>query len=681
MGAYLSEPKLDKDSSDGGTARLSYGVSAMQGWRISMEDAHNCIPEFDEKTALFAVYDGHGGAEVAEYCAKYLPEHLQQLQLYKDGNLRDALQEGFLSFDERLTQEEVINELKQLAGLSEDEQNEQETTDDPEDEASLLKQEADMSIEEILARYGKAQNKATAALRKKNKFQSPLVRKTQSKLGPGNCTENGEVAEGSEAAEGNCSSKVEKSSSAAAAAASSRPEVSEASSTSFTKAEKSSSEPRDSSTTSENEAKPKTTTAANGEGDSCSSSHTTTAEDSAVGSSCAGSSSSEIGAGDAAACSNSGPCSSSSVAKGQGSSSEGEGSSLGQGSSSGAGSSSGQEATEDNGCSSVSSSTGGKGKGKGKKSSPAGEAGGSGSDSAPGGSRAPPDSSEEEEEESEEDSDDMFDEDDSEEDSDDLDDDEDEDGEEEEEEDGDEGPIIFSDKEQPGSDSGTTAVVALLSQEKLYVGNAGDSRCVLCRAGRAIDMSIDHKPEDDEERDRILKAGGKVTQDGRVNGGLNLSRAIGDHCYKRNEDLPLKDQMITSLPDVRTIDMQQDDEFMVLACDGIWNVLTSQQVVDFVRNRLAEETPDGGKRTLSSICEELLDACVKPDTSGSETLFDLCLAPDTTGDGTGCDNMTCIIVKLHGNSQSATAKRPLENVEEASQAKKPRPDEPDTSSG
>ncbi|KAI8499277.1 Protein phosphatase 1G [Branchiostoma belcheri] len=562
-----------------------------------------------------------------------------------------------------------------------------EATDDPEDEASLLKQEADMSIEEILARYGKAQNKATAALRKKNKFQSPLVRKTQSKLDPGNCTENGEVAEGSEAAEGNCSSKVEKSSSAAAAAASSRPEVSEASSTSFTKAEKSSSEPRDSSTTSENEAKPKTTTAANGEGDRCSSSHTTTAEDSAVGSSCAGSSSSEIGAGDAAAaCSNSGPCSSSSVAKGQGLSSEGEGSSSGQGSSSGAGSSSGQEATEDNGCSSVRSppqqekqevvdltpvpvpvrsppqqekqevvgltrplEAAGR-----RLTAPGSDSGttavvallsqeklyvGNAGDSRCVLCRA--------------------------------------------------GRAIDMsiDHKPPGSDSGTTAVVALLSQEKLYVGNAGDSRCVLCRAGRAIDMSIDHKPEDDEERDRILKAGGKVTQDGRVNGGLNLSRAIGDHCYKRNEDLPLKDQMITSLPDVRTIDMQQDDEFMVLACDGICLKMSSwcshamasdmqqddefmvlacdgncQQVVDFVRNRLAEETPDGGKRTLSSICEEV--------------------APDTTGDGTGCDNMTCIIVKLHGNSQSAaTAKRPLENVEEASQAKKPRPDEPDTSSG
>lgn len=73
--------------------------------------------------------------------------------------------------------------------------------------------------------------------------------------------------------------------------------------------------------------------------------------------------------------------------------------------------------------------------------------------------------------------------------------------------------------------------MALLRGNELHVGNAGDSRCVLCRSGKAVDMSVDHKPEDDIERNRILKAGGQVTKDGRVNGGLNLSRAIGK-CIK-----------------------------------------------------------------------------------------------------------------------------------------------------
>lgn len=80
---------------------------------------------------------------------------------------------------------------------------------------------------------------------------------------------------------------------------------------------------------------------------------------------------------------------------------------------------------------------------------------------------------------------------------------------------------------QPGSDSGTTAVVALIRGKQLVVANAGDSRCVVSVGGRALDMSYDHKPEDYMELTRIRNAGGKVTLDGRVNGGLNLSRAIG----------------------------------------------------------------------------------------------------------------------------------------------------------
>lgn len=59
------------------------------------------------------------------------------------------------------------------------------------------------------------------------------------------------------------------------------------------------------------------------------------------------------------------------------------------------------------------------------------------------------------------------------------------------------------------------------------MANVGDSRCVLSRAGKAIDLSEDHKPENSPERERIVAAGGKVTAEGRVNGGLNLSRALG----------------------------------------------------------------------------------------------------------------------------------------------------------
>ena len=62
-------------------------------------------------------------------------------------------------------------------------------------------------------------------------------------------------------------------------------------------------------------------------------------------------------------------------------------------------------------------------------------------------------------------------------------------------------------------------MVGLLVGRDLYVANAGDSRCIVCRNGKAVEMSFDHKPEDEPERQRINNAGGRVTQDGRVNGG------------------------------------------------------------------------------------------------------------------------------------------------------------------
>lgn len=137
---------------------------------------------------------------------------------------------------------------------------------------------------------------------------------------------------------------------------------------------------------------------------------------------------------------------------------------------------------------------------------------------------------------------------------------------------------------------------------ELYVANAGDSRCVVCRDGDAVDMSIDHKPEDEVESDRIKNAGGKVSRDGRVNGGLNLSRAIGDHGYKKNKALGVKEQMITAFPDVKTLTINPDtDKFMVLACDGIWNFMSSKNVVNFVAERLAE-----GREKISQICEEVI---------------------------------------------------------------------------
>jgi len=176
------------------------------------------------------------------------------------------------------------------------------------------------------------------------------------------------------------------------------------------------------------------------------------------------------------------------------------------------------------------------------------------------------------------------------------------------------------------SSAGCTAVVAIVvGNQKIIVANAGDSRAVLCDGeGKAVPLSWDHKPTNDSEYDRIVKAGGAVI-DGRVNGSLNLSRAIGDLEYKRNKKLPPGDQIVTAVPDIAERDLQAGDAFLLVACDGIWDVLNHQEAIDFCRERLAKGTPP------KKVCEELCDRC---------------LAPDTGGMGKGCDNMTVVITKL-----------------------------------
>lgn len=79
---------------------------------------------------------------------------------------------------------------------------------------------------------------------------------------------------------------------------------------------------------------------------------------------------------------------------------------------------------------------------------------------------------------------------------------------------------------------GCTANVILVDQmKKLIVANAGDSRAVLCRNGKAVALTFDHKPDNKEEKERIEKAGSTIIE-GRVDGNLNLSRSLGDLKYK-----------------------------------------------------------------------------------------------------------------------------------------------------
>ncbi|KAA1469982.1 PP2C-domain-containing protein [Dentipellis sp. KUC8613] len=174
--------------------------------------------------------------------------------------------------------------------------------------------------------------------------------------------------------------------------------------------------------------------------------------------------------------------------------------------------------------------------------------------------------------------------------------------------------------------SGCTAVAALITKDKkIFVANAGDSRTVLSVKGEVKPLSFDHKPQNETEKNRVWAAGGFI-EFGRVMGNLALARALGDFEYKKDYKIPPEDQIITSNPEITQHDITDDDEFLVLACDGIWDCLSSQQVVNIVRLQVSE-----GKE-LPEICENICELCLAPDT--------------TSGAGIGCDNMTAMIVAL-----------------------------------
>eukprot|EP01065_Artemidia_motanka_P042982 TRINITY_DN5870_c2_g1_i1.p1 TRINITY_DN5870_c2_g1~~TRINITY_DN5870_c2_g1_i1.p1 ORF type:complete len:331 (+),score=106.12 TRINITY_DN5870_c2_g1_i1:62-994(+) len=185
---------------------------------------------------------------------------------------------------------------------------------------------------------------------------------------------------------------------------------------------------------------------------------------------------------------------------------------------------------------------------------------------------------------------------------------------------------VAEDQELRVDGSGCTSVCCLVTRDlQLVCGNAGDSRCVLCRDGRPFPLSFDHKPSCEEEQSRIVNAGAFVSA-GRVNGNLALSRALGDLEFKQRADLPPQEQAVTAFPDVRQTEIRPGDEFVVLACDGIWDVLSNEEVVDFVRPRLRTA---GQSADIALICEDLCQRCLAPK------------AP-----GLGCDNMTVMIVQF-----------------------------------
>nr|CAB3469646.1 unnamed protein product [Digitaria exilis] len=168
--------------------------------------------------------------------------------------------------------------------------------------------------------------------------------------------------------------------------------------------------------------------------------------------------------------------------------------------------------------------------------------------------------------------------------------------------------------------SGTTALTAMIFGRSLLVANAGDCRAVLSRRGTAIEMSMDHRPCSLTEKLRIESLGGYV-DDGYLNGLLGVTRALGDwHLEGLKELGEPGGGPLSAEPELKMITLTKDDEFLIIGSDGIWDVFSNQNSVDFARRRLQVHND------VKLCCKEIVEEAIRRGAT---------------------DNLTAVLVSFH----------------------------------
>ena len=178
-------------------------------------------------------------------------------------------------------------------------------------------------------------------------------------------------------------------------------------------------------------------------------------------------------------------------------------------------------------------------------------------------------------------------------------------------------------------DTGCTSNVVLITPQKIFCANAGDSRSILVSKSTTVtELSHDHKPGNTDEEARINAAGHFVSDD-RVDGNLALSRAFGDFQYKDQKNKKPDEQAVTAMPDIITHNRTANDRFIICACDGIWDCLTNEDAAKKMAEKLDSKPP--APDAFHVPVAEMLDEILAKDT---ET-------------GIGTDNMTAILIQLN----------------------------------
>lgn len=162
--------------------------------------------------------------------------------------------------------------------------------------------------------------------------------------------------------------------------------------------------------------------------------------------------------------------------------------------------------------------------------------------------------------------------------------------------------------------SGCTAVMALVTPKHILVANVGDSRAVLATDGGAVALSKDHKPDNPSESKRVEAAGGMVVQ-GRVDGQLAVSRAFGDFRFKYAADRPATEQPVSPEPEIRVHARGEKLEFLILACDGVWDVMSNEDVVNFIHDCVSSDMKSWGE-----VCEAVVDNALELGSRDNMTI-------------------------------------------------------------
>jgi len=219
-----------------------------------------------------------------------------------------------------------------------------------------------------------------------------------------------------------------------------------------------------------------------------------------------------------------------------------------------------------------------------------------------------------------------------------------------------------------GLQGGSTSVIARVSDDAIVVSNIGDSRCILVRESQSLEertenlsldspasnssgylwnnyeakaMSVDHKPSDSLESERIQKAGMKVVEE-KCDDGLIISkvahpkgnllavaRAFGDFEFKKTKELSASEQAVIAVPDVIIHQRTDTDSFLILACDGIWDVMSNDQAGQFVVEALVSGM------SLPGTADALLRECIQKGST---------------------DNLSVIIVDLKATKKRASGR-------------------------